>query len=865
METDLNHEMNELDTLISEASTLLLSPNEVTLRLNSLAESLFAERLLVEIEYHGQKYKWGCLDEQGPQTVLRKGTLSTAVSFEVRGDRYPETEHEQSFLTKFADLARALWGNDIRSMGGPNWKPESVQAKLARSVERLRNTSADNPAVAILYGDLDHFKHLNDQAGHERGNEAIRLVNRELHDLCLRHGGLPFHPSGDEYYLILPDKGLLPMMEALFELRRRIKGHQFKDQSGQGHNVDLTLGLKFFHGPISVELLEAALVDAEEATKAPAENSGGEGSAEPHEGQSDDPAKTKPKKDKRRGKLSIYGASDVEATPIASEEFAQLAAVMARRNTLTAPAIFRDPRLGMVQSAVYRYYREEEKQGLDEYLRDVQTWLDIAVTEKCTVESLLNETAPKVIPRISLAAAIAGGILQAQHELNLEVAIDIRIRFAADGRQASVVDANKTVWGDNLVSGTQGVHEVEIEVSNSESERLPCVLVGVQVGFHENLPLAGGNRLPNELFTQVVIVDDRPNSGGGLPDFWQAALAQVCEVAASGPDLIHVFAWGAASHSETVLRLKGGKPWPEDEIARLANVPSKKVRDLQPILCANTNLVNDATSVVKALYKLAPVVYAAPKLNSPANQLENGSLPREMLRLNPLQATDGLRCRSATQAYPIIIDTLRKAVTRASSDDAHQPLRELIAFKLTLETPSASAVPGYLREQEEDMRRYAQDVLLSESGRIGKGLASNNQLSAFKKELLACFAGDGPRSTRRACLVVPHLPAVDGNPSPAGLVSVWASPRMNSSFGEKTVDWVFVWRTVEAFIGLPYSLYGSIALAQSLLKQINDDQTNEAATPFRLGELTYIALSLHMRSDGVHRRIAKRIVDESSE
>jgi diguanylate cyclase (GGDEF)-like protein len=863
MEINLNHEMNELDTLISEANTLLLSPNEVTWRLNSLAERLFAKRLLVEIEYHGQKYRWGCLDEQGPQTVLRKGALSTAVSFEVRGDCYPETGHDQSFLSKFADLARALWGSDIRSMGGPNWKPESVQAKLVRSVDRLRNASAGNPALAILYGDLDRFKNLNDQAGHERGNDAIRLVNRELHDLCLHHGGLPFHPSGDEYYLILPDKGLLPMMQALFELRRRIKGHQFLDQSGQGHHVDLTLGLKFFHGPISVELLEAALFDAEEATKAPVENLAEEGGKEPREGQSEDLVKTKPKKEKRHGKLSIFGTSDVEATPITSEEFSQLAAVMVRRNALIAPAVFRDPRLGMVQSAVCRYYREGEKQGLDEYLRDIQAWLDVALTKECAIESLLKETAPKTIPKIGLAATIAGGILQAQYELNPEAAIDIRIRFAVDGTQASVVDSSQTVWGDVLAGGTQGVREVEIEVP--ASERPACVLVGVQVGFQENLILAGGNRLPNELFTQVVIVDDRPNSGGGLPDFWQAALAQVCEVAASGPDLIHVFAWGTTSNSETVLRLQGTKQWQDDEIARLANIPSKKVRDLQPLLKNNTNLVTDATSVVRALYNIAPVVYASPKPKSAANHSENGSLQREMLRLNPLQATDGLRCRSASQAYPIIIDTLRKAVTRESSDDAHQPLRELVAYKLTLETPGTSTVPAYLREQENDMSRYVREVLLSKSGRIGKGLESSNQLGAFKKELLACFAGDGPRSTRRACLVVPHAPTPDGSPSPAGLVSAWASPRMNSVSGEKTVDWVFVWRTVEAFIGLPYSLYGSITLAQSLLAQINDDQPNKEATPFRLGELTYIALSLHMRSDGVHRRIAKRIVDESSD
>ena len=82
---------------------------------------------------------------------------------------------------------------------------------------------------------------------------------------------------------------------------------------------------------------------------------------------------------------------------------------------------------------------------------------------------------------------------------------------------------------------------------------------------------------------------------------------------------------------------------------------------------------------------------------------------------------------------------------------------------------------------------------------------------------------------------------------------------------ERSVDWVFVWRTVEAFIGLPYSLYGSIKLAQSLLSKLNADLPKGTSTPFRMGELTYIALSLHMRSDGVHRRIAKRIVDESSE
>jgi diguanylate cyclase (GGDEF)-like protein len=841
METELTQEIELLDSLISDASALLLSPYEVTERLNSIANKLFAQRLLVEIVQHGQKYRWGALDDTPPTTILRKGSLSSTVDFEVRGDKHAVTEPEQRFLPKFLELAKALWGNDIRSVGGPNWKPEAVQSRLAPSAERLRGESNGSSAVAVLFGDLDNFKNLNDQAGHEHGDEAIRLVNRELHDLCLRHGGLPFHPSGDEFCLILPDRGLLPMMEALFDLKGRIEAHSFKDKAGRKHKVGLTLGLKFLYGSLSVENLKAALVEAEDVTKCTLNG----------------------QKTKRRGMLSISGTSSAAATSIDSEEFGKLAALMARRNALTAAAVFRDPRLGMIQSAV-RGFRPDQTQTLEELMRSVLSWLDIEPADSCTVESILLETAPKAIPKIALAVAIASGMLQARLDARDSKPVDLRVRFSQDGKRACVIDGGSHVIGDQLSSGAAGVFEVELDAANSS--RKPCVLVGVQVGLQDQLKLAGGNPLPNELFTGVVVVDDRPNSGGGLPDFWQAALAQVCSVASSGPDLVYVFAWGLTSRtSETVLRLRSPADWSDDEIAYLANIPSKKVQALQPQLRSNTQLVVDAASLVNALYEIAPVVHPASKPNSSAPLTDTDPPQRAMLQLQPLQATDGLRCRTAAQAYPIIIDTLRKSQTRPSSDDAHQPLRELVAFKLTLETPSLFSAPTYLRKQESDMARYAEDVLLSESGRIRKGLDSRKQMRAFKKELLACFpAGEVPRSTRRACLIVPHVPKSDGNPSPEGLISVWASPRMNDST-ERTVDWVFVWRTVEAFIGLPYSLYGSIKLAQSLLSQLNEGFPKNASTQFRLGELTYIALSLHMRSDGVHRRIAKRIVDESSE
>ena len=115
----------------------------------------------------------------------------------------------------------------------------------------------------------------------------------------------------------------------------------------------------------------------------------------------------------------------------------------------------------------------------------------------------------------------------------------------------------------------------------------------------------------------------------------------------------------------------------------------------------------------------------------------------------------------------------------------------------------------------------------------------------------------------RTCLVVPNE-VKDGELKPLGLLSVWASPRVGAN--RHTVDFVFVWRTVEAFVGLPYSLYGSVRLAEDLIKQVATKiPTVPNGRPPSVGELTYIPMSLHMRVDEFHARIAKRIVDESSD
>ena len=843
----------ELDKLIEDANWLFLSPQEVSQRLDTLAAALFARRLRVRIDQLDQSYIWGVLDETAPTQVLQRGALSSAVQFMVLGDFYPETAEEQEILPRLKDLAKTLWGDDMRPAGGLAWKRESVRVRLPKSVERLREQSPAKGSIAILYGDLDKFKDLNDQAGHEKGDEAIRMVNRELHDLCLHHGGLPFHPSGDEYYLILPDVGLLPMMKALYDLRQRIKQHVFEGPDGRQHTTDLTLGLQFLREEVTFDRVAKAITEAEDATKAVA------GSTAASVAGSDAESRDR---DKRRGRLSIASVAGVVGTTTSALEFARFGAVMVRRRACLSRPTFSDPRLGMVE-LVAQNHGAADVEALTDAIEHLRKWLDIQTIAACSMGSLLQEQPTQGIPQIALALAVASGILRAKHAADQSVPNDLRVAFASDGSSVQVLLEGNVIWGE-VLEGSPEIEQAEILTPNCRRGSAP--LIGLQVGLSDRPAFKCGNELPRDMFSHVVVIDDRPNSGGGLPDFWQVAVAQVCQSAATGAGIPYVFAWGkTCDSSETVRRLRQDVDWSVDEIASLADINSEAVRELRPVLKKNLVLVNSAEQLVASLYEIAPVEVTEPPDESGSGSAASDILRRKMLESQALDFIDGVRCRTAAQAYPIIIDVLRRAAVRQSADDAFQTLRELIAFKLVLEAPQQDAVPAYLQGQSEDMQRYAEEVLLKPQSRIGKIIEERGQVNAFKQELASCYnTGAQHRSTRRAILVVPHVPKMDGLPSPEGLVSIWASPRIDDGSEGNIVDWVFVWRTVEAFIGLPYSLYGSIQLAQSLLSQVLPTGAT-AGTQLRMGQITYVALSLHMRVDGVHRRIAKRIVDLSSD
>jgi diguanylate cyclase (GGDEF)-like protein len=74
-----------------------------------------------------------------------------------------------------------------------------------RSLEnRVRDLTRDGTPYALAYGDLDHFKILNDTHGHEAGDQALRLFARVLGE-SMRPGDVTARYGGEEFVIVLPD------------------------------------------------------------------------------------------------------------------------------------------------------------------------------------------------------------------------------------------------------------------------------------------------------------------------------------------------------------------------------------------------------------------------------------------------------------------------------------------------------------------------------------------------------------------------------------------------------------------------------------------------------------------------------------
>lgn len=73
-------------------------------------------------------------------------------------------------------------------------------------------------SFAVAYGDLDHFKNLNDTYGHETGDKALRTFAQLLKS-SIRPDDLAARWGGEEFVLVLPNASCEAAIAAITRVR----------------------------------------------------------------------------------------------------------------------------------------------------------------------------------------------------------------------------------------------------------------------------------------------------------------------------------------------------------------------------------------------------------------------------------------------------------------------------------------------------------------------------------------------------------------------------------------------------------------------------------------------------------------------
>ena len=154
-----------------------------------------------------------------------KARLRTGVRILDLEDKLVEAREEMRFRATHDTLTR-MWNRGV------------IMDLLARELAR---SSREGTNIAVILGDLDHFKKVNDTHGHLVGDEVLQETSRRLlasvrsYDYVGRYGG-------EEFLMVLSNCDALHAFSRADQIRKAIAGKPTQTAAGP-LSVTMSLGL----------------------------------------------------------------------------------------------------------------------------------------------------------------------------------------------------------------------------------------------------------------------------------------------------------------------------------------------------------------------------------------------------------------------------------------------------------------------------------------------------------------------------------------------------------------------------------------------------------------------------------------------
>jgi len=128
--------------------------------------------------------------------------------------------------------------------------------------EELRIARRFHTTLSVIYMDLDKFKRINDEYGHQAGNSVLNQVGSFL-KIGARETDLVGRMGGDEFMMILPNTDRDEAQIVSERIRTRLEQHGFVTGDGKTEHIAVSMGVASF--PFESEDKEGLVSCADQA------------------------------------------------------------------------------------------------------------------------------------------------------------------------------------------------------------------------------------------------------------------------------------------------------------------------------------------------------------------------------------------------------------------------------------------------------------------------------------------------------------------------------------------------------------------------------------------------------------------------
>ncbi len=134
----------------------------------------------------------------------------------------------------------------------------SLDAVVAREISRSERQGS---ALSIMLVDVDHFKQVNDQNGHDAGDRALKTIAKLINEV-IRDGDTAFRFGGEEFLVLLPGARADQACGVAERLRKNIESSNF----GLGHqHLEMTASIGVSECKSGLEGWRSSLKKADDA------------------------------------------------------------------------------------------------------------------------------------------------------------------------------------------------------------------------------------------------------------------------------------------------------------------------------------------------------------------------------------------------------------------------------------------------------------------------------------------------------------------------------------------------------------------------------------------------------------------------